>query len=115
MIVYLIAGTIVVVVLIFIAIILTTNATKISNTGEIRFEVDGDSTYSVIFTYVNDDGYHQSNQNSLIGHFECSVNDVSDANVVVICESGETTVNTFVNGNLVNTQSGPHVMASATL
>jgi hypothetical protein len=114
-IVYLIAGTILVVVLIFIAIILTTNATKISNTGEIRFEVDGNSTYSVMFTYVNDNGYHQSNENSLSGHFECSVNDASNANVSVICESGEVTVSTFVNGNLVNTQSGPHVVASANL
>jgi flagellar basal body-associated protein FliL len=80
---------------------------------EIKFTADGTGTYLVTLTYMDGAGMHQS-QYSRTGHYEVKITGATTANLIVMCDSGTATVKAYIDGRLVDSQSGSYAMVSAT-
>jgi len=80
--------------------------------AEIRFEVTatGESTYT--FSYLDGNGIHQS-QDTMTGSYHMSVKGAASANLIVSCDTS-VTAKAYINGKLVDQQSGTYVLLSAT-
>jgi len=83
-----------------------------SATATIRFEVDASSEVSYTFAYTDSQGFHMS-QDTYPGSCWFEVKYAETANLQIICDS-TVVARAYINGHLVDQQSGTYVMISAT-
>jgi hypothetical protein len=104
-------------VVIFVAVFVTVAAVIYFALGgghedKLTFTVEGGS-YTVITTYLDGDGIHQSTQD-WTGSFSWTVTGASTANVVAMSTDGQPlTGSAYHDGDKVDTQSGISIMISA--
>jgi hypothetical protein len=77
----------------------------------IKFEIVSSHECTYTFTYMDGNGLHQS-QETVTGSYWVSVRGASSANFIVFSDYSLTAY-AYVNGNLVDQQSGTYVMLSA--
>ena len=79
--------------------------------NEIKFQIyaSGECTYT--FTYLDGNGIHQSTK-TVNGNYWVSVKGAQNANLIVFSDVS-VTAEAYVNGKLVDRQSGTYVMVSA--